>query len=46
MEKILIKSVDQTVQGTTLVDDNELQFVADANSVWALHLAPRPHQQR
>lgn len=36
--QFLIKSVDQTVQGTSLVDDAELQFVADANSVWALHL--------
>ena len=36
--QFFIKSVDQIVQGTALVDDAELQFVADANSVWALHL--------
>jgi len=34
---LLIKSVDQTAQGTSLVDDSELQFVAEPNTTWALH---------
>ena len=36
-KKNITKIVDQTVNGIVLTDDSELQFVADANSVWALH---------
>lgn len=35
--KHITKTVDQTVNGTTFTDDNELQFVAHANTTWALH---------
>lgn len=35
--KQITKTVDQTVQGTTLVDDNDLHFAVEANTTWALH---------
>lgn len=35
--KHITKVHDQTVFGTTLTDDNELQFVAQANKTYGLH---------
>lgn len=33
----IVKTADQNVKGTTLANDNELQFHAEANTTWGIH---------